>query len=207
MLTLVLDTSGDLCSLLLARGENLLWSFEHPQIRAHDRALLPMIQEAFSQTQMSIKDLGRVICVVGPGSFTGLRIGIAAAQGLCLATKAQGIGVTAFEAMMAEQKNPQATLALIPTQTGDFYGQLFQDDQHENPHVWSVPELAPYVMEKGLTLIAPEKNPLLDAVDLPYQISPINAHQAYAALQKSAPLRPLLPFYVRESTPVRLHMK
>ncbi len=202
-LTLILDTSGNTCSLVLARGNNLLWEQTHPMMRGHDRALLPLIAESVAQEGLPLTDVQKIICVVGPGSFTGLRIGIAAAQGLCLAIGATGSGVTAFDAMVGERSHAAPLLALIPTQTGQYYGQVFGPQAGE-PGVMLQEDVQAFLRETPTCqVVLSQPDSLMDGAGVPYKVLPVNALGAYGAIKKSVTLRPLLPFYLRESTPMR----
>ena len=202
MLSLILDTSGEACSLVLARGKTLLWEQTHPMKRGHDRALFPLLEEALTQEGVGFGDLSTIVAVVGPGSFTGLRIGIAAAQGLCLATKAQGGGVTAFEAMVGARSPLEPTLALIPTQTGAYYGQTF-GPQEEQPCVLSQEDILKGCDARpGLRLFASQEDAFLAGLGGCAYV-PVCARGAYEAMGRGIALKPLLPFYLRESTPVR----
>lgn len=53
----------------------------------HSAVIMEMIDNLFKMTKLSIKDVDRVAVTVGPGSFTGIRIGVAVAKGLCYGTK------------------------------------------------------------------------------------------------------------------------
>ena len=204
MLTLILDTSGEACSLVLARGAKVLWEQTHPMIRGHDRALLPLIAQAVAEGGVQLTDVQKIVCVVGPGSFTGLRIGIAAAQGLCLAIGATGSGVTAFDAMVGARATPSPLLALIPTQTGQYYAQTFGPGAGE-PCVMLQEEVQALLQEMPTChLLMSQPDLSMDGAGVPYEMVPVNARGAYAAVVGGrVPLRPLLPFYLRESTPVR----
>lgn len=76
--------------------------------RGHAEALFPMIESVLARAGMAYGDLTRLAVCTGPGSFTGLRIGVAAARGLALALGIPAIGVSRFEALAAEAGAPVA---------------------------------------------------------------------------------------------------
>jgi tRNA threonylcarbamoyladenosine biosynthesis protein TsaB len=203
MLTLVLDTSGDFCSFILAENQHIIWDKTQPEIRGHDRFLLPMIRDAFDQTHQRLKSLQRIVCVVGPGSFTGLRIGIAAAQGLCLSTGAVSQGISAFDVMQASAHMKKPALALIPTQTGQFYSQRFDTAHDEAPLVISLDQIKHQLSSDNLMIYASQPCSILEKANIPYAVIPITAHGAFIALSREVTIQPLLPFYLRESAPIR----
>jgi tRNA threonylcarbamoyladenosine biosynthesis protein TsaB len=84
---LALDTSMGACSaaLLCANGDAPRLYARHVEMqRGHAEALMPMVAELLSQGGLGASDLDRIATTVGPGSFTGVRIAIAAARGLAL---------------------------------------------------------------------------------------------------------------------------
>ena len=203
MLTLVLDTSGDFCSFILAENQHIIWDKTQTEIRGHDRFLLPMIRDAFDQTHRQLKSLQRIVCVVGPGSFTGLRIGIAAAQGLCLATGAVGQGISAFDVMQASANRKKPALALIPTQTGQFYSQRFFTAHNEAPLVISLDQVKHQLSSDNPMVYVSQPCSILQKANIPSTVIPITAHSAFISLNQEVTIKPLLPFYLRESAPVR----
>jgi tRNA threonylcarbamoyladenosine biosynthesis protein TsaB len=69
--------------------------------RGHAEALMPLVAAVMEQSGMAFADLDHIVVTVGPGSFTGLRVGIAAARGLGLAAKKPVIGITTLSALAA----------------------------------------------------------------------------------------------------------
>ena len=72
-----------------------------PMARGHAEALLPLIKRLMEKIEGGFRSLDRVAVTVGPGSFTGIRIGIAAAQGVALACKCDIVGVSTLSALAA----------------------------------------------------------------------------------------------------------
>ena len=99
--------------------------------RGQAEALVPMIGETMTAAGAGFADLDRLAVTVGPGTFTGLRIGLATARGLALAAGLPVVGVTTLEAL-AYGANPAdvtdaALLAAIETKRTDLYVQCFAD--------------------------------------------------------------------------------
>ncbi len=70
-----------------------------PMARGHAEAVMPLIQRVVAQAPGGFPSIGRVAVTVGPGSFTGIRIGLAAAQGVALACKCDLVGVSTLSAL------------------------------------------------------------------------------------------------------------
>jgi len=108
MKILALDTALNACSVAIIEGENIRAFSHEERSRGHAETLLPLIQTLMEEAQFSFKDLDLIAVSVGPGTFTGLRIGLAAARGLSLASSTPCIGVTTLEALAASVKPEKA---------------------------------------------------------------------------------------------------
>ncbi|MBR4554090.1 MAG: tRNA (adenosine(37)-N6)-threonylcarbamoyltransferase complex dimerization subunit type 1 TsaB [Ruminococcus sp.] len=84
MLTLAIDTSGKVASVAVADGERLLAEKILYTRLTHSQIILPMVQELLEDCSLGFGDLDAVVCAAGPGSYTGLRIGIAAVKGIVM---------------------------------------------------------------------------------------------------------------------------
>ncbi len=99
MIVLGLLTSTDACEATLCTGAGALIAERcEPMARGHDARLAPLVAELMAEAGLVPAALGRVGVCVGPGSFTGLRVGVAYARGLALALDIPAAGVTSLEA-------------------------------------------------------------------------------------------------------------
>ena len=90
---LAIDSAGLACSAVVAVGDTIL-SAERVETRhSQAEALMPMVDAAMRKAGLPPAALDLVAATVGPGSFTGIRVGLAAARGIALATDAQLVGV------------------------------------------------------------------------------------------------------------------
>ena len=96
---LALETATDTCSVALLRDGHVEVDLALHRPRAHAERLVPMVQEALHLGGLAPADLDAVAVSMGPGSYTGLRIGVSTAKGLCFATSAQLVGVPSLEAL------------------------------------------------------------------------------------------------------------
>jgi len=98
---LAIDAAGPACSVAVAHGTDML-AFEHQVMQhGHAAALMPMVVRVLAASERSYAALRRIAVTVGPGSFTGLRIGLAAARGIGLATGKPVVGISRFQALAA----------------------------------------------------------------------------------------------------------
>ena len=81
MKVLSIDSSSNICGVSILDDENLICNLDEDTGRTHSENLMPMIDNAFKKSNLSLKDIDLIVCDIGPGSFTGIRIGVATAKG------------------------------------------------------------------------------------------------------------------------------
>src|SRR3974377_2591469 len=103
MRVLAIDTALGACAAAVldtGRGEVVGREIK-PMARGHAEALMPLVKRVVERSGFGFADLSRIAVTVGPGSFTGLRVGIAAARGLALVTGKPALGLTTLAAFAA----------------------------------------------------------------------------------------------------------
>jgi tRNA threonylcarbamoyl adenosine modification protein YeaZ len=149
MRVLAIDTALEACSVAVLDTERAdLRAHESlPMQRGHAEALMPLIVRVLDQLQLDFSAIDRVAVTTGPGSFTGLRVGIAAARGIALATGKPAIGLTTLAAFAAPFIAADDTLPVV----------VAIDARHD--HVY-LQVFGP----GGRTLVAPRIAPLREAL-------------------------------------------
>ncbi|TCP36253.1 tRNA threonylcarbamoyladenosine biosynthesis protein TsaB [Rhodothalassium salexigens DSM 2132] len=128
--TLAVETTGPACSAAVIDAQGrLVWRAE-AMARGHAEALVPMVAAVMAEAGLPFDALGRVAVTRGPGSFTGARVGLAAARGLALAAGAETLAVStlALLALAAADVMPddgRAILAAIDARRNSVYWQRF----------------------------------------------------------------------------------
>jgi tRNA threonylcarbamoyladenosine biosynthesis protein TsaB len=129
---LALDSALSACSVAVLADGAVRAVRRQAMARGQAETLLPMVCAALDEAGLGFGDLDRLAVTVGPGSFTGLRIGLAAARGLALATGLPLVGVTTLEALAAATdpalRRDRVTVALIDSRRGDMFAQPFGAD-------------------------------------------------------------------------------
>jgi tRNA threonylcarbamoyladenosine biosynthesis protein TsaB len=125
LVVLALDAAGLGASVAVAVGEEILAEERDALPHGQAERLLPMIDRAMRQAGQRPDNLALVAVTVGPGSFTGIRVGLAAARGVALATGARLVGVTGFAAVAALLVPPGFLLVALESRREDLYVQLF----------------------------------------------------------------------------------
>lgn len=135
---LCFDVSNNSCSVAISEGQNIL-SFEQelrPSMQAE--RLMVMIENVLKNAHMQYQDFDYLAVTVGPGSFTGIRIGLAAAKGILYASKIKGVAITNFEAtyyrLTGQVQNYDTAIILLNAYRSQVYMQIFaKDGAQEDP--------------------------------------------------------------------------
>ena len=122
MTALVIDTSLAACQVGRFEAGRMLAGLSEPMERGHQERLAPMAAEVMAGARF--EDLARIVVTIGPGSFTGLRVGLAFAKGLRLASGAPLAGVGTLEALAASVDG--AAAGVIDARRGLVYVQAFE---------------------------------------------------------------------------------
>jgi tRNA threonylcarbamoyladenosine biosynthesis protein TsaB len=126
---LALDSAGLGCSVVVASGETVLGAEFDTAMHGQAEKLLPVVDSVMHTAGLPASALDIIAVTVGPGSFTGIRIGLAAARGIAHVTGARLIGVTGFEAVAASLAGSSLSVGFIlialESRRADLYIQLF----------------------------------------------------------------------------------
>jgi tRNA threonylcarbamoyl adenosine modification protein YeaZ len=102
MRVLAIDTALAACAAaVLDTDHGIIASESLPMVRGHAEALIPLIARVMKQSDMTFRDLARIAVTTGPGSFTGVRVGLAAARGFGVATGLPVVGVSTLSVYAA----------------------------------------------------------------------------------------------------------
>jgi tRNA threonylcarbamoyladenosine biosynthesis protein TsaB len=128
MKVLALDTATRSCSVAVVVDGKPASEMSAVSKRTHSVHLMTMIREVLALADLDLKDIEAVAVTVGPGSFTGLRIGISTAKGLAFAAGKPCIGVSSLEALAVECLPwPDRICVLMDARKGDVYTAVFQE--------------------------------------------------------------------------------
>lgn len=148
MLVLAIDTSGPACDVAVLDNGSLLAEAREAMARGQDVRLPGLVRETVERAGRTFTGLERIAVVTGPGSFTGVRVGISFARGLALALQIPCAGVTSMEAALPAGQQGSA-IVLLPAKRRppdiSFWAQRFRSGESV-----SVPE------EAGLDALAAE---------------------------------------------------
>ena len=136
---LALDTSAGRTSIALARGDEMIAALSLPDDGRRSERLWLDVGELLQSAGLSIDAVELFGVCVGPGGFTGLRVGLAAVKGLAAATGKPAAAVTSLEAAAMAAVGATTACAMVGAYKGEVYWQLFACDQHGLPVALSEP--------------------------------------------------------------------
>ena len=116
---LAIDTSSKYLTVIACREGTESVVFASDCALQHSVRLMDAIENAMAQANLGVSDCDFFCAVTGPGSFTGIRIGVSAVKGFCLGTSAPAMGVTSFEVLAYNTE--KACLAVIDAARGNYY--------------------------------------------------------------------------------------
>lgn len=125
-LILSIETATRAGSIALARGMTPLSIRTGDATRSHSTDLLDLIREALEEASCGIQDVELFAVALGPGSFTGLRIGIATAKSLASTLERRVVGVPTLHAIARAAEAGPRVVALLPAGRGELYAQSFR---------------------------------------------------------------------------------
>lgn len=153
MKILSIDTSSSICSVAILEDNKIIKEMHNFSEKEHSETLMPMIDELFKTTNLSLDNMGLIACSVGPGSFTGIRIGIATVKAFADAKNIPVVGVNSLEAMAylgVAQKGDGEFVSILDARNDNVYFAIYkmkkgQFSIYKNPEAMQISEAITYI--------------------------------------------------------------
>ena len=124
-----------------ARPANLIEKFDEITKESHSQKLMPIIENAFKKTNLTIDDIDLIVCDIGPGSFTGIRIGVATVKAFCDSKDITPIGISSLEALAYSIKNNSNIIcSIINAKNDNCYFALYEKNKDNTLQTLIEPE-------------------------------------------------------------------
>jgi len=205
MKVLAFDCSGASCSAAVLIDERPAAQRFAAMERGHAEILLPMIETVLREAALTAAALDLLVVTVGPGSFTGLRIGLAAARGLALARKLPAIGVASFDAVKVDDPARRPLFVALESKRAELF---LQRRDRADPRLPALvpPEEWAAVLPTGPCALAGDGAPRLAAALGRHDVAVLQGHgrpdpvvlaRLGAARWRAGDRMPLAPLYLR----------
>ncbi|MBQ6734451.1 MAG: tRNA (adenosine(37)-N6)-threonylcarbamoyltransferase complex dimerization subunit type 1 TsaB [Lachnospiraceae bacterium] len=164
MKLLAIDTSGPVAAAALAEetdgAQKLIAGFRLQSGLTHSETLMPMTEQMFSLARIDKKELDAVAVTAGPGSFTGLRIGVSAAKGLCFALDLPLVAVPTLDVIAYQMAGaPGVVCPMMDARRGQVYTAAYRFSGNEMEQLLTARAVP-------VEALAEELNTMQDAVTL-----------------------------------------
>ncbi|MCI0708323.1 MAG: tRNA (adenosine(37)-N6)-threonylcarbamoyltransferase complex dimerization subunit type 1 TsaB [Ignavibacteriae bacterium] len=125
MIVLGLETSTEVCGVCLLSDSGVLAERSMIEARVHSEKLLTLVREVFLEARIEMHDIAGVSVSIGPGSFTGLRIGLSSAKGLCYSLDKLLVAVSTFDAVIetvvSSKSSASKVAVVLDAKQGEHY--------------------------------------------------------------------------------------
>ena len=137
MKILAIDTSSKRCSVAILEDDNVLINLYNDDEKTHSVKLMPMVDEAFANTELSLDDINLFSCCIGPGSFTGVRIGISTIKAFADVKNIPVVGISSLESLAYNVKdkalnNNSLVCSLIDAKNQNVYYGLYYFENNKS---------------------------------------------------------------------------
>lgn len=131
MKILAIDSSSSNASVAILEEQTVLAELNNQEEKTHSQKLMPMIDELFKKTNLTLDDINLISCGLGPGSFTGVRIGIATSKAFADSKQISCTGISSLESLAYNLNKEGYICSLIDANHGNIYIGLFHIEKDE----------------------------------------------------------------------------
>ena len=126
MKVLAIDTSSKLCSVAILEDTNLIKKLELDNGLTHSETLMPLIKQLLNECKLSLNDIDLLVSDIGPGSFTGIRIGVSTCKAFSDSLNIPCVGVSSLEVLAYNIKDDGIICSTIDCKNDNCYFALYQ---------------------------------------------------------------------------------
>ena len=127
MKNLAIDTSSEICGVCILEDDKLIDDNSLNNGMTHSENLMPLISEILERNNIKLKDINLISCVVGPGSFTGIRIGVASIKALAEINNIPIAEITSLEVLAENVEEDGMKVSIIDARNNQVYAGVFDE--------------------------------------------------------------------------------
>lgn len=131
MKILSIDTASNICTVAILEDKTCIKEITVDDTRNHSEKIMPAIENVLSDTNLSLSDINLIVCDKGPGSFTGIRIGVGTVLAFKDSLNIECIGISSLEALAYNSNNDGLICSLIDAKNGNVYWGLFEHKDNQ----------------------------------------------------------------------------
>lgn len=131
MKILSIDTASNLCTVALLENEKCIKEIIVNDARNHSEKIMPVIEQILKETNLTLADINLIVCDKGPGSFTGIRIGVGTVLAFQDTLNIPCVGISSLEALAYNVKQDGIICSLIDAKNNNLYLGLFKLENNE----------------------------------------------------------------------------
>ncbi len=126
MKVLSIETSSKICSVAILEDSNLVKKIELNNGLTHSETLMPLIKQLLKEANLILPQIDLLVCDIGPGSFTGIRIGISTVKAFSDSLEIPSIGISSLEALAYSLKNDSIICSILDCKNDNCYYALYK---------------------------------------------------------------------------------
>lgn len=126
MKILAVDTSSKLCSVAILEDKNLIKKLELDNGLTHSETLMPLIQQLLNECSLSLNNINLLVSDIGPGSFTGIRIGVSSCKAFSDSLNIPCVGISSLEVLAYNIQNDGIICSTIDCKNNNCYFALYE---------------------------------------------------------------------------------
>ena len=131
MKILAIDTSSTVCSVAILENDKLIDKNELNDGKTHSENLMPLLDELLKRNSLNIKNIEMLACCVGPGSFTGIRIGVSTIKPIAEILDIKIASVTSLETLARNIENEETIVSIIDSRNNQVYCGIFDKNYNK----------------------------------------------------------------------------
>jgi len=168
---LAFDTSTEKFSISILKNNKVVLNLSKILNRTYSKFLIPMLKDSLEQSRLDIKKINSILISLGPGSFTGIRIGIAAAKGLGITHKINILGYNNMDILVNSIDSDikgKKVVAIIKSKKNNYYFQLFDSKKEPIKKIsfFSLNDLPKFFFNKNIVFCGDLDNELIKEIKI-----------------------------------------
>ena len=125
MKILLIDTANSFVTVSIIENEKLLYYFHEQIISDMASKIIPIIDDAFNKVNFKLEDIDKIFVCNGPGSFTGIRVGVTVAKTIAWALKKEIVPISSLELMATTNTTKKYLVPMIDARRGNVFGAIY----------------------------------------------------------------------------------